>query len=401
MKRIKVLLIVNRYNSGGICNQIKLLIDNMDEKKFDILIIGGNIEKNETFDRELFENIKFETKLVPHMYRNISLKNDIQSIIYTIGIINKFQPDIIHSHAAKAGLLARISAIFANCNPKVIHTYHGNVFEGYFSKSKSYLFILIEKLLSIFTDQIITISDSLKNELVAKYKIAKKEKIKTVQIGIRSHKYIIDNKIKRDWFRNEFKIGQDEIVITIIGRLTAVKNLHFFLNVFYESRKRTNKKIKAFVVGDGELKSELLNYSRSLNLATCNLSDKEDINIHTDVIFTSWRNDIDTVIAGSDIISLTSINEGTPLTLIEALLSKKAIITTNVGGVKDFIYNNKNGIVCELKTNEYVDRLIEMLENKNLMLKLGENGFQEAYDTFNETIYSYNTQELYKSIINP
>lgn len=399
MKKIKILIIVNRFNSGGICNQIKLLIENIDQNIFDLLIIGGNIEKNETFDQELFQNIKFETKLVPNMYRKISFKNDIKSIIYTIGIINKFKPDIIHSHAAKAGVISRVSALFAKGNSKVIHTYHGNVFEGYFSKAKSSFYILIERFLSNFTDQIVTISNHLNHELVSKYKIAKKGKIKTIPIGINTNKYIIDNNINRQKFRKAFEINEDEVVITIIGRLTEVKNLYFFLNAFYECKKHTTKKVKAFVVGDGELKDSLMNYSRSLSFTICNLIDKDDKNIQADVLFTSWRSDIEVIIAGSDIIALTSLNEGTPLTLIEALLSKKAIITTNVGGIKDFVFNNKNGLISPLIINEYASKLIQIVENKNLMLRLGENGFQDAYDIFNEKVYTNNIQKLYKSLI--
>jgi glycosyltransferase involved in cell wall biosynthesis len=207
---------------------------------------------------------------------------------------------------------------------RTVHTFHGHVFEGYFSKAKSLLFVWIERLLARFTDVIIALSGIQKKELVEKFRIAPTDKIKTVQLGFDLRPFLGSEALEGQ-FRRSLGISNDTLLIGIVGRLVPIKNHFMFLDaakLFLEQNFGLSAKF--VVVGDGELRDELNDYCQQLGLTS-------------DVIFCGWVSNVPIVYSDLDILALTSSNEGTPVSIIEAMASSVPVIATDAGGVIDLL----------------------------------------------------------------
>jgi glycosyltransferase involved in cell wall biosynthesis len=197
--------------------------------------------------------------------------------------------------------------------PKIFHTFHGHIFHSYFGSLKTRLIIIIEKILACFTNKIIVISNEQLYEICNKYRIAHKRKFKTIPLGFDFSKFETTTK-NRTSFQEMYKISKNDIVVGIVGRLVAVKNHKMFLDVA-KIVLAENSKVTFIIIGDGEEKANLIKYAK-------------DNNIYNKVIFTGWIKDSSQIYNDIDIVALTSLNEGTPVTLIEALYNNKQVINT-------------------------------------------------------------------------
>jgi GT2 family glycosyltransferase/glycosyltransferase involved in cell wall biosynthesis len=326
--KIKVLRIITRLNIGGPAIHVHLLTKGLEIEKFESTLVTGKISPQEGDMTYLSESHSKKPIVIPELQRKISIVKDLRSVVKILKIIHREKPDIVHTHTAKAGFCARIAVFFYNLfsrhKVKTIHTFHGHVFEGYFKNPFSQAFILIERLLSKFTDIIIAISNTQKHELSDKYRIAPAHKIKTIQLGFQLNSFLESNGLEHP-FRQRFGIDDNTFLIGIVGRLVPIKNHVMFLNavkVFLEQNPDVN--VKFMVVGDGELRSVLEKYCKEQNLSD-------------HVRFCGWVIDVHLVYADLDILALTSINEGTPVSVIEAMASSVPVIATDVGGITDLL----------------------------------------------------------------
>ena len=371
MRKKKILRILNRFNVGGPIYNAAYLTKYIDNEKYETLLIGGQWESHENDGTYILRSEEINYKLITRMRRSISIYNDIISLFQVISIMYKFKPDIIHTHAAKAGIIGRIAALFYFRKAKVIHTYHGNVFEGYFSSFLNKIILNVERILAKKTNKIIAISNLQKNDLISKYRICKESKIEVVKLGFDLSKFQQNTTSKRNKIRAKYNISDEEILILIVGRIVPVKNHKFFIDVFSKCKIKSNKKIKAMVIGDGNLTNELVEYAKSKNLIT---NYKKLLNRNFDIMFCSWIKDIDYYLSASDINVLTSINEGTPVSIIESMVNGTASISTNVGGVSDIIQNKFSGIVSELDVVNFSEDLLNLIEDDLFRKKLSLNG---------------------------
>ena len=287
----------------------------------------------------------------------------------------------VHSHSAKPGAIGRMAAKAMNV-PVIVHTYHGHVFHSYFHPLKTKLFINIERKLGKKTDAIVAISQQQKKELTVDFNIAPENKFRVIPLGLDLDKFQTNREEKREAFRSSFGIRGDEVVLTITGRLVPIKNQVLFLEGIKHLLQNSRQTIKAFIVGDGESRTLLEEKARQLNIG---FSTEKDIKHDQPLVFTSWRSDIDHINAGSDIIVLTSFNEGTPVSLIEAQAACKPVVSTRVGGIEDVVKDNETGLLSDINdTAAFCENLLKMTENKELRCKFGQAG--EGYVT---TKYSY------------
>jgi glycosyltransferase involved in cell wall biosynthesis len=218
----------------------------------------------------------------------------------------------VHTHAAKPGAIGRLAASAMNV-PAIVHTFHGHVFHSYFNTLKTNLFINTERYLARRSHAIVAISRQQKKELAEDFKIAPPEKFHVIPLGFDLDRFCTDQEEKRAAFRSEFDLAEDEIAIGIIGRLVPVKNHYLFLKAIAHVLQSSNKKIKAFIIGDGETRADLENIAAQADIKFS--TETDDLHPHP-LVFTSWRRDVDVINAGLDIVALTSFNEGTPVSLI-------------------------------------------------------------------------------------
>lgn len=391
MKKIKILRILNRLNLGGPTYNV-VFLTKLLSNKFETLLVAGSKMKDEESSEFILKKYNLNHVNISSMSRNINFFNDIISFFQIIKIILKYKPDIVHTHAAKSGFLGRIACLFF---PKIIvfHTYHGHVFHSYFNKFISNIFILIEKILSIRTSKIITISKIQKEEICNKFKIANEKKFEIVKLAIDLENLKYDLKYEKKEFKNKYKIS-NQVTIGIVGRLTNIKNQKFILDIAKEIKVEVSMPITFFIIGDGEDKNMLLSYAKNLGLK---VADKQqNIDGNQDIIFTSWIKDLNKIYPGLDIVCNTSKNEGTPLSLIEAMAYKKPIVATNVGGVKDLIIENTNGFCIDINDKEkFKNKIKIIINNKNLRLNMGENGFNYVNKNYSSQNLVKNIEKLY------
>jgi glycosyltransferase involved in cell wall biosynthesis len=391
----RVLRIINRLNLGGPTHNAAYLSKFLGSG-FETMLISGMKELTEESSEFIVENLDLHPLYIPEMHRSLHPFNDYKAYHTLKKIIQKYKPDIVHTHASKAGAIGRLAAW--NCSvPVIIHTFHGHVFHSYFNRSTTDLFVGIERYLANRTTKIIALSALQKNELCNIYKIAPSEKFQIIPLGLDLLKFQTNQELKREKFRNDYNIDDDEIAIGIIGRLVAIKNHALFLKAIKTASEKTKKRIRAYIIGDGEERVQVEETARSLGLQFNNSNVKEK-NIIT---FTGWIKEIDKCYAGMDIIALTSDNEGTPVSLIEAQAAGRAILTTDVGGVLDIVIENETALIVD-KNNAimFAEMLFKVIDNDDLRFHLSQKGPEFALSRFSYQRLCKDMAGLYNSSLN-
>ena len=385
-RKIKVLRIINRFNIGGPTYNATFLTRYLSDD-FETLLVGGLPEKEEADSLHILEEYGVEAVYIPEMKRKPDFFSDRKALSKLKKIIQEFQPDIVHTHAAKAGALGRKAAF--DCKvPVVVHTFHGHVFHSYFGRVKTSIYKFIERRLASKSTGIITISETQKKEIVEDHRISHPEKTKVIPLGFDLSKFNENIESKRIETRKKYELKEEEVAIAIIGRLAPVKNHALFFDIIKLAHQKTNKKPVFFVVGDGELKTFVEDQVNQLG--------EQGV----DIRFTSWIKDIATFNAGMDVICLTSKNEGTPVSLIESQAANVPVITTDVGGVRDIISDNLTGFIVPTDNARiFADKLIELIDNEPLRKEMGLRGWPFVKDTFHYTRLVKDMENYYKHLL--
>lgn len=387
VKKIKVLRIINRFNIGGPTYNATFLTRFMSDE-FETLLVGGLPEAGESDSLHVLEEYGVQPLLIEEMKRLPNFSSDRLAYKRLKQIIEEFQPDIVHTHASKAGALGRKAASSLKV-PVIVHTFHGHVFHSYFGKLKTTIFKTIERNLAKKSTGIIAISDLQKTELAAVHKICPKEKIQVINLGFDLHKFHENLAEKREQTRNEFAIEQDEIAIAIVGRLAPIKNHDLFLDAVQLAAQQTQKKCAVFIVGDGTERQSIEAKIAELQLPP-----------HIRIVMTSWIKDIGTFNAGMDLICLSSNNEGTPVSLIEAQAANIPVITTDVGGVKDILLDGETGFVVPKNNPEkFAEKLVLLIEDEKKRKKMSQNGWTFVEEKFHYTTLVKNMEYYYRELL--
>ena len=326
--RIRILRFIARLNIGGPSIHVHLLTAGLDRRKFYSTLVTGKISPREGDMGYLFESSKEKPIIIQELQREISPLMDLKAFLRIFGVLRSENPDIVHTHTAKAGTSARLAAIiynrFSNGNAKTVHTFHGHVFAGYFSRTKSLMFIWIERLLARKTNIIVAISQTQKTDLTQKFRIASADKIRVIPLGFDLTPFLKSHK-EKGIFRKSMRVGDTTLLVGIVGRLVPIKNHILFLDmaeIFLKENIELD--VKFVVIGDGELRKTL----EAL---------VENKGLKNHVRFCGWRQDLPEVYADLNILALTSENEGTPVSIIEAMAAGTPVISTDAGGVQDLL----------------------------------------------------------------
>lgn len=364
--------------------------------EFETLLVVGEKEAHEKSADYLAAQLGIDYFTIPEMGRSISPLKDLQAYNKLKKIIREFKPDVVHTHAAKPGALGRLAA--AACGvPAIVHTYHGHVFHSYFSKLKSGFYINLERFLASKSSAIVAISEAQKKELVQDFRIAPENKFRIVPLGLDLDKFQQQMPEKRARFRAEFGLADDEIAIGIIGRLVPVKNHSLFLKAIHAVLQKSTRKIKAFIIGDGETRTDL--ESEALRLGISFSTQESNTHPHP-LVFTSWRSDVDTIAAGLDIITLTSFNEGTPVSLIEAQAAGKPIVSTKVGGIGDIVLEGQTALLANVDDEDtFCRHLLWLVEDDALRLQLGSNSSPYVLQRFGYQRLMRDMADLYYELL--
>jgi len=406
---MKIVRIIARLNVGGPARHVVWLTNELQNEEFKSVLLTGTVPAGEE-DMSYFavEN-KVEPIFIEEMSRELSPK-DIVSLWKVYRQIKLEKPDIIHTHTAKAGTIGRVAGFFYRWltfgtligkprRIKLVHTYHGHVFHSYYGNLKTKIFLFIEKTLAhLATDKIVVISRQQFEEIHEKFGVGRVKQFETIQLGI-------DLEPFRDWtsrqnlLREEIGAETDEILVGLVGRLTEIKNILLLLQVaqVYQTTKKADfPNLKFIIVGDGNMREEL---------------EKEAVTrgVNDVVTFLGNRNDTNVFYAGLDIIALTSLNEGTPLSLIEAMANEKAVISTAVGGTIDLLGTVEREFdgfqICErgllAASNDaegFFNGLIYLAKDEKLRKKLGADGQSFVEAQYGKARLVNDIQNLYREL---
>ncbi|MDR1453568.1 MAG: glycosyltransferase family 4 protein [Candidatus Margulisbacteria bacterium] len=375
----KILRIIARLNIGGPAIHVTNLNYYLDrDYDYKSLLVYGSLAAGEGSMEYLAKAKKLKTILLPELGREISWRKDLKTLWQLYKIIRREKPDIVHTHTAKAGAVGRLAAKLAGVK-KIYHTFHGHVFHSYFGGLKTRLFMLLEKILARFTTKIIAISEKQKADLIA-YGIAPPGKIAVIRLGFELNKL----QPAKNYWRRKYKLTPQTILLGIVGRLTAVKDHEYFLAIAREICRQTDQ-VRFIIIGGGELREQLENSAR-------------DKGLRGKVFFAGFLNDARKIYSDLDIVVLTSRNEGTPVTLIEAMACGKPAVSTNVGGVADIIEDNRTGCLApQGQPKIFAQKILRLCRNKTLRKNIGQRAKKKILELYTVEKLAGELNNLYKN----
>ena len=386
MNKPRLLILLNRLSVGGPAINT-LSAASILSTDFEILFVAGEpMNDEQSADFLLEQYTGFRVEKIKSLRRSIIPGQDIRAYYHIKKIIKNFRPDIIHTHGAKPGVLGRLAAWQCKV-PIIIHTFHGHVFHSYFNQVTSKGIVWVEQILAKISTVIIAINQKLEHELIREYRITEAKKIKLIRLGVNTESFTDPDGIKRNLFRKEFQLHDDEMAIGIIGRLVPVKQHRLFIEVAEKLIQSTKGKqrLKFFIVGDGSEKNNIIQQLQGKEISFTIGGSAFDQTAR--FIFTSWRNNMDQVYAGLDIIMLTSLNEGTPVSVMEAMAAGKPVVSTDAGGIAELIDTGKTGFIgkSSIELKDAALLLIEMPELRKEMAvsaqKCAAERFSKLYET--------------------
>ncbi len=388
---MRVLRLIARLNVGGPARHVVWLNEALAASGADAHLVTGVVPPGES-DMSAFATEHGVTPTVlPSMSRELSPR-DVVTIWRLWRLMVELRPQIVHTHTAKAGAVGRIAGLLYRVfspkgeRPKFVHTFHGHVFHGYYGPLKTRLFLAIERMLArLNTDRIVVLSEQQLREIHGTFSIGRREQFAVVPLGI-DIGGLHPAPAAREALRTELGIGADALVVGIVGRVTAIKNHEMFLQVASMLQERAT-----FVVfGDGELRASLQARGGK-------------------VIFAGMREARD-IYAAIDVLALTSRNEGTPLAIIEAMMTGKPVVSTEAGGVVDllgFVEEQCEGYAIRERgitaapddVSGFAAGLMRLLGDDMLRERVREHGREHAVNSYSRERLAADILRLYQSLL--
>jgi glycosyltransferase involved in cell wall biosynthesis len=368
--------IIARMNMGGPAVQISGLMRQVDSTLFDHRLYTGFCDKDEI---DYLESVATDITAIriKGLGRRVSLIEDLKAFVFLVIEIRRFKPHVIHTHTAKAGFLGRIASIISMQPSIRIHTFHGHLLFGYFGPFKRSLVVFAEKMLALRTHQLLTVGKQVCHDLMLAG-IGSQEKFQIMPPGL-----TIGQLPSNVESRDSLGLNTNRLQCAFIGRVTQIKRPDRFLSVVAEIKKR-GIDLDFFIAGNGEL------------LETCRIRIFEEL---LPVVVLGWQSDIEKVLSASDIVLLTSDNEGTPLSLIQAGMAGLPVVTTNVGSVPEIVRNGVTGIITSQDVQEIADALEKLTLDETLRLEFGANGQKFTSVRFGLRRLVQDHEELYLRLV--
>jgi glycosyltransferase involved in cell wall biosynthesis len=338
---MKVVRIIARLNVGGPARHVAWLEAGLRRRGVRSVLVAGVVPPGEDDMGYFAASLGVEPVVIPEMSREISPR-DAVTVWKLYRLLRRERPDVVHTHTAKAGTVGRVagfcyrwltpSSLVGRPRPvRFVHTYHGHIFHSYYGRWKTRLFLGIERALArLVTDRVVVISRQQLAEIHGEFGVGRREQFRVVPLGLDLRAFDAWAE-RRAAARAAWGAGERDMLVGIVGRLTEVKDHRMFLDAAArylrmrrEAEGTDDRRVRFVVVGDGHLRLDLELRAQELGLGD-------------DVVFAGLRDDPEDFYPALDVVALTSRNEGTPLTLIEAMANARAVVATAVGGVVDLL----------------------------------------------------------------
>jgi glycosyltransferase involved in cell wall biosynthesis len=373
---IRVMRIIARMNVGGPAVQVSGLMKGFDCTAFEQRLYTGFCADDEADYLKMVET-EIGAYYIPGFGRRVNFSSDVKALSALVIAIREFKPHIIHTHTAKAGFLGRIASVISLQPAIRVHTFHGHLLKGYFGRFKTSLIVIAEKALAIFTHQLLAVGDNVRLDLL-RVGIGNLNKFGLMPPGLAIGK-LPPKQISQE--RLGLPIGH--LQCAFIGRITQIKRPDRFLDVVSEVKKR-GLGLHFFMAGDGEL------------LETCR-SRIERYQLPVTVL--GWQGNIEEVLAACDIVILTSDNEGTPLSLIQAGMAGIPTVATKVGSVSEVILDGVTGLLTSLEIHDIADSLENLISREHVRQQFGAAAKEFTLASFSVEKLVQKHEELYRKLL--
>jgi len=381
---IRILNIITRLNIAGGSRYVLEITRLFNDEGYESTILYGNVEPHEQDMLYLAQEYGLQCINLPTMGRSINLVQDLLLVPRVWRIIRRMKPDIVHTHTAKAGMAGRIAAKLAGV-PVILHTFHGNNFKGYFGKVMTQVSINIERILSLFSTRIIAISEQQRHELLH-FRICREYKLEVIPLGFNFER-LVRGPGDRGKFRNVYGIDEHTKLVAFIGRLAAIKDPYMFLDIAQRVCDKQKNVVFAFV-GDGEMADDIKNRVKALGL-------------ESRIIFTGFITNLRPLYADLDILLLTSVNEGTPVAIIEALANKVLVVATRVGGVPNLIKHRQTGFLYARQDHDNMaEMIVSILNDPSTYKPVTERAYREVTEKFSSQRLRNDLGKLFAKLLN-
>jgi glycosyltransferase involved in cell wall biosynthesis len=362
---VKVIRIVARLNIGGPARHVTMLSRDLVPTGFDTLLVHGSLAHGEApLDCPLGDHVR--TLQIPELGREVRLFHDFAALIRLVRLVFAEQPDIVHTHTSKAGTLGRAAAfVYNSTRPRrrrclVVHTFHGHVFHGYFGPFGSLAVRMAERCLGRVTDRVVTISPRQSDDIVNAHRIAPASRVDVVRLGLELDALLALGP-GESGLRGELGYQPSDVVFGFVGRLVPIKDPATLVRAFAAVLRRVPNARLVFV-GDGELRPAMERLVASMGVGPA-------------VSFLGWRSDICSVHATLDVLTLSSLSEGTPLALIEAMAAGRATIATSAGGTPDVVADGITGLLVPARDPDALaEAMVRLASDLALRTRMGAAG---------------------------
>jgi glycosyltransferase involved in cell wall biosynthesis len=358
-ERVSVLRVIARLNMGGPALHVAYLTAGLRERGYDTTLVAGTLARGEDSMAFVARDLDVDVLTIPELGREISFVRDLVATLRLARLIRRERPQIVHTHTAKAGTVGRLAALLAGSSnrPIVVHTFHGHVLRGYFGPVRSRIFGWLERWLARRTTALIAVSPQVRDDLVA-LGVAPASKFTVIRLGIELDERVA-NGDGRTETRRYLGIPSDRFAVGWIGRMTAIKNTEDVLTAFRGLRER-GVDATLCMVGDGPDRARLERRAHELG-------------IMRDTLFLGYQQEVASLYAAFDALVLPSSNEGTPVSVIEALAARTPVVATRVGGVPDVVREGEDGFLVDTgDTEALADRLARLASDPQLRTRMGE-----------------------------
>lgn len=386
---VRVLRVIARMNVGGPAQQVSILSGHMDPARYDTLLVAGRVGPGEVSADHLAHERGARLLTIEDLGPEIRPVADMRALVRLVRLIRRFRPAILHTHTAKAGLIGRAAgAVAVRPRPRIVHTYHGHVLEGYFGPVTTALYRLLERAAARVSDALLGVSQNTVDDLV-RLGVAPRERFRVVPLGLELAAYaeIAERPDPADALRRRAGAGPDDVLVTIAGRLVPIKRVEVALAAIAEARRR-GAPVRLLVVGDGDLRGDLEADTRRLGIAEA-------------VHFAGYVRDMPAVVAATDIALLTSANEGTPVALIEAAAGGRPAVATEVGGVRSVVTPASGRLCADGDVAGLATALVELAVDADLRRTLGRAARAHVMGRFDSQRLLSDIDALYTELLRP
>lgn len=380
---------IGRLNVGGPSIQALTLTQGLAQRGYATVLMRGREGPQEGTMDHLADDLGVVPLRLDSLRRAFGA-HDLRALIQTARLLARVRPAILHTHAAKAGAIGRAAALLLGpAGPPIrIHTFHGHVLTGYFGRRRSAAFVGIERILARRTTRLVAVSDEVRDDLIA-LRVAPAERISVIALGFDLKPFHPSEAVRaaqRSAVRAELGIGSEETVVCLVARLVAIKRVDRFLRIARLVHERAPD-VRFMIVGDGELGDALRRSSDAIALGD-------------HLLWTGMRTDMPSIYMASDVVVLTSDNEGTPVSLIEAQAAGKPTVATKVGGVPSVVGHGSTGLTVERDDDAGFAQAIESLVNDPARrLAMGRDGRAHVTRRFGLDRLLDDVDTLYRSLL--